>query len=241
MIRIDQLCRYSLLGCLIVGAVTRLHALQVVNFIIEYDSPAQLWDSQVSYYAQRALGVRRAFDLGGGLDGNRHVIQVEIGRQRAQSLKMALYTRGCAFEVLSFAPIPRGDTTVKPRCSPLPTLRMNGIIQGYSRPAELEIRIDYLAYWLRSYYGIEDERVPEFQLVQFSPDAAGRFYIELPNLTVDPVSNRYRNPAELRLSAQDKASYERYWLTPPNATKKGMMPIMSGDTVEMVFVAEKIQ
>jgi hypothetical protein len=77
--------------------------------------------------------------------------------------------------------------------------------------------------------------------VQFSPDASGRFYIELPNLAVDPVSNRYRNPAELRLSAQDKASYDRYWLTPPNATKKGMMQIKSGDTVEMVFVAEKIQ
>jgi hypothetical protein len=40
--------------------------------------------------------------------------------------------------------------------------------------------VDYMAYWARGFFGIEDGMVTQFRLATVSPDSDGVIHVELP-------------------------------------------------------------
>jgi hypothetical protein len=69
--------------------------------------------------------------------------------------------------------------------------------------------VDYMAYWARGFFGIEDGMVTQFRLATVSPDSDGVFHVEPPYFSTDVADFSSPRRATFSLMLRDSKTWNR--------------------------------
>jgi len=118
-------------------------------------------------------------------------IPLEQEGKPAITLKAILYARGCQFTVLSVDLLSDATRNATFECLQLSTITLRGRISPPpSGAGALDVEIRYLSSWDHKFFGFSDGIVQSFSVGKASLNAGGRFQIQIPDFSKDPITNR---------------------------------------------------
>jgi hypothetical protein len=159
--------------------------------------------------------------------------------QPATQFKAILYAPGCAIQTISMALSETSPRSCEFACHPLPSIPISGKLTRTERlrGETIEIRVNYVAYWARKFFGVSDELVTTIPIAVVTPDANDAFTVTLPDFLHDELA-----------SAPDHAGVFQFWargkttgnllaeLVPAESKAKfGSLAIKSEYPQELVF------
>lgn len=177
---------------------------------------------------------RHSYELASSVDG-----------VAAKSIRIVVYASGCKFQTYNFDLAQPGNVEAHFVCEVLPKVVLSGQIVG-APPLndDAELRVHYLGFWVKDFFGIADGFVPEFPIATATPDANGRFYLEIPDFYHGlPASSLQRN-ASLELELRDRRTlnpilHDLRPQLPELRSRFGGLQIQSNYPSDLVFVAAR--
>jgi hypothetical protein len=149
--------------------------------------------SEVRYFLTGAFGGYGGFVRNPDKDGTFRIPLEREGRP-ASSFKAILYARGCQFTVLSADLLADPTRNATFECRQLSTIALRGRISPPpSGAGALDVEIRYLASWGHKFFGIADGIVQSFSVGKAPLNPGGRFQIQIPNFSKDPITNRMQD------------------------------------------------
>jgi hypothetical protein len=125
--------------------------------------------------------------------------------KRADGMKMLVWAPGCKIQTFDIPIRESADVYESFVCSPLPSITLVGQIKNAhmdgKKPAE--VRVDYLALWACSFFGLVDCMVPQASVGTAIPDPQGIFEIDVPDFSADPISSDSDRGAEFQLALRE--------------------------------------
>jgi len=159
---------------------------------------------QISYFLVGAFG-----GYGGRLDRQAGVqsyqIRASVNGKAATRIKMLAYVPGCRIQTFDFFLVETSDIKEDLVCEILPRVILSGQIipSDTNRYPNSELSITYMVFWAHEFFGIMDGIVTELHLATVSPDANGKFQVDLPDFTADTTTSSFRQNASLHLVLRD--------------------------------------
>jgi hypothetical protein len=149
--------------------------------------------SEVRYFLTGAFGGYGGFVNNPDKDGTFR-IPLEGEGKPASSFKAILYARGCQFTVLSVDLLSDPTRNATFECQQLSTITLRGRISPRpSGAGPLDVEIRYLSSWDHKFFGFSDGIVQSFSVGKAPLNAGGRFQIQIPDFSKDPITSRMQD------------------------------------------------
>ena len=122
----------------------------------------------------------------------------------AQTLKAILWAPGCQIQLVSSELVTDFARDALCECHPLPTVTLHGAFSPPPAAAgPLLIEVHYQAIWDHGFFPIGDGPVTDLQLASAPFASDGRFTIDIPDFSNDPVTKEKLQSASLKLLVLD--------------------------------------
>jgi hypothetical protein len=223
-----------------VGLALSLDAQEKDGVSIEVDPSIRSEAVHVNYFLAGGFGGYADFTDASQPSTEEIFLPVYRDDQRAKSLKAVVYAKGCEFAKFTLDPLPPGPNRVRLECRKLHTVRLKGVVTGCPRPSELTVRLQYMANWSQTFFGILDGAVWPLPIAEVVPDPDGRFTVEVPDFANDAVTNSYKGQADWSITAWRRGTNDQYWLNTESqqARTPGTLPIEREYPEELQFMAK---
>ena len=204
------------LGSFLIGA-TRAPAqaedLPSVSIVLPTSVPSE--SVQISYYLVGGFGGYRGY-VARQFGVTSYQIPTVVQGKAANEFRAIVYASGCEIQRLV---IPLSEQSRASRefvCQPVETVRLSGQIvpNELARYGNAEVVFTYMARWAHGFFGITDGFVTHFELAKMSPQADGRFDVNLPLISqeaTEPQASmfdvaRFQNIEPHRFKSGDRRS-----------------------------------
>ena len=137
-------------------------------------------------------------------------IKASADGKAATEIKMLVYATGCRIQTFDLFLTEASDVKEEFVCDVLPDMTLSGQIvpRELVRDQNTGLTITYMALWAHEFFGITDGPVAEIRLATVSPDANGRFQVNLPDFSADTrPSSLFKDSATLRLMLRDSKTW----------------------------------
>ena len=172
-----------------------------------------------------------------------YVISTTFKGSPATGIKAVLYAPGCAIQTLDL-PLSRSDNPQYSFiCQPVRSIWIEGVLTRSDRLYGLHVRLQakYLARWAQQFLRLDESLVtgiPVGGVAYLSAD--GRFRLEIPDFSQDPLAAAPDHPGEIQIWAKDrKGKAVVAQLIPTGAqlikTRMGGLKVQNGYPSEIVF------
>jgi hypothetical protein len=124
-------------------------------------------------------------------------------------IKAILYAPGCAIQTLDLSLTGADNPQFPFICQPMGNIAIQGALilpeRLYGRKVKLQAK--YIARWAPSFLGLDESVVTSIQIGDVAHVSAdGRFRLEIPDLSQDPLAGKPDHPGELQVWAKDETS-----------------------------------
>jgi hypothetical protein len=124
-------------------------------------------------------------------------------------IKAILYAPGCSIQTLELHLSGADNPQFQFICQPMGNISIQGALilseRLYGRKVKLQAK--YIARWAQSFLGLDESIVTSIPIGDMAyPSADGRFRLELPDLSQDPLAGTPDHPGEIQVWAKDETS-----------------------------------
>jgi hypothetical protein len=162
--------------------------LPFVSIVLPQDVPSE--NVQISYHLVGPFGGYGGY-AAQQFGASSYQIPTFVDGKAANEIRAIVYASGCEIQKVI---IPLKDQSRLSRefaCQQAETIRFSGQIvpSELARYGNAELVIAYMARWAHGFYGISDGPVTRFELAKISPQADGRFDVNLPLISEEATGS----------------------------------------------------
>lgn len=146
-------------------------------------------------------------------------IDASVEGKAATEVKFIVYAPGCEMETYVVALTDDAKVNREFECAPAQSVKLAGqiVLDNLVQNRNVELLVNYMAFWAHDFFGIVDGAVAEFRLATVSPDADGMFRVDLPVFRGDASSSSSERRASFGLMLRDSKTWNHIASLEPEA------------------------
>lgn len=199
--------------------------------------PASLW---IEYYLTGPFGGYGSY-VSTASNVWDYEIPTSVEGKPAETMRVIVNGRKYYAQIFSFAAGEGQDRVINLKMEQRPTVRFTGKIVSRLPFGDkrLQISVGYLEHWKCEYFGQMDCLVSANPIASVAMGKDGKFSVELPDISKDPVVVRFRDRGAFQFLIRDENTGNiLYRLRPAIGGQSDALPVLSGYPIEQNFTAE---